>query len=166
MGKDEMESEGKGKMLVMAALLLTVGMLGSAYMLSMVDYSPKVNISNGPSNPNVYVSSTPPDHAIAVSATASKKVSPDLLNIQIRVQTQSDNAKTAQNDNAAVVADLMTKLKAQGLKDEEIQTVSYSVDPVYESSYICNQAGTGCHYDSKLTGYRATHSLNVKISDL
>ncbi|MEW6035907.1 MAG: SIMPL domain-containing protein [Candidatus Micrarchaeota archaeon] len=169
MAKEEemmMAQSGKGKMVALAALLLALGMLGSAYMLAQVDYSPKVNVTSGPTNPTVYVSSLPPDHAISVSATASEKVEPDLLNIQLRVQTESANAKQSQQDNANVSADLRAKLKALGIKDEDIQTAYYSVDPVYDSEYVCDKSGYNCRYKSTLTGYRTTHSLSVKLSDL
>jgi uncharacterized protein YggE len=157
---------GFGKMFVLAALLVALGMLGGGYLLAQGDYAPKVNVTGGPAYPNVYVSSTPPEHAIAVSATASQKVAPDLLMIQLRVQTEAQNAKESQADNAAVSADLLTKLKAEGVKEEDIQTVQYSVDPVYESAYVCDKDGYNCHYDSNLTGYRTTHALSVKLSDL
>lgn len=165
MTKEEMDYD-TGKMMVVAAVLLTIGMLGGSYILAGGDYAPKINITGGPSNPTVYVSSTPPDHVISVSATASKKVAPDLLNIQLSVQTEASNAKDAQDENAKVAADLLTKLKALGIKDEEMQTVSYSVDPVYDSEYVCDSSGTRCQYRSKLVGYKATHGLNVKITDL
>ena len=166
MPKDEDMDTGCGKMMVVAAVILTVGILGGSYLLAQGDYAPKVNVTGGPSSPNVYVSSTPPEHAIMVSGTASKKVAPDLLNIQLRVQTEASSAKEAQDDNAAVAADLRTKIKALGIKDEDIQTTAYSVDPVYESEYVCDSGGNRCHYDSKLVGYRATHSLNVRLTDL
>jgi hypothetical protein len=166
MAKDEMDSDC-GKMMVVAAVILTVGILGGSYLLAQGDYAPKVNVTGGPSSPNVYVSSTPPEHTISVSATASKKVAPDLLNIQIRVQTEATVAKKAQDDNAAVAADVRSKIKALGVPDADIQTTSYSVDPIYESEYVCDKPGnTGCHYKSTLTGYRATHSLNVMLTDL
>jgi hypothetical protein len=166
MAKDEMMESDCGKMMVVAAVVLTIGILGGSYLLAQGDYAPKVNVTGGPSSPNVYVSSTPPDHVISVSGTASKKVSPDQLDIQLRVQTESTSAKIAQQDNAAVAADLRTKLKALGINDEDIQTVSYSVDPIYDSDYVCSAGGVNCHYTSKLTGYRATHSLNVRLTDL
>lgn len=169
MGKDdEGMSCGSGcaTMAIPVAIILAVGLLGGGYLLSQGDFGTKVNITSGPTNPNVYVSSTPAEHAISVSATSSLKVAPDLLNIQVRVQTESANAKTSQEDNADVSADLKSKLKALGLEDAAIQTVSYSVDPVYDSKYTCDKSGYNCHYDSKLTGYRTTHSLNVKLTDL
>ncbi|MCI0503283.1 SIMPL domain-containing protein [Candidatus Micrarchaeota archaeon] len=155
-----------GKYAVVAALLIAIGMMGGGYLLAQGDYSPDVNVSSGPTYPNVYVSSTPPDHVISVSGTASKKVAPDLLNIQIRVQTESANARTSQEDNAAVSADLRSKLKALGLNESSIQTVAYSVNPVYDSVYSCEKPLNDCHYDSVLIGYRTTQSLNVELTML
>ncbi len=155
-----------GKFAVIAAVVLAIGMMGGGYLLAQGNYAPQVNVTSGPTNPNVYVSSTPPDHAIGVSATASTRVAPDLLNLQLRVQTESTNAKTSQEDNAGVMADLKAKLRALGLNDSSMQTVSYSVDPVYDSTYACDSRGANCHYDSVLTGYRTTHSLSVELTDL
>lgn len=157
---------GGGIMVVLAALLLALGMLGGGYLLSQGDYAPKVNVSSGDSMPNVYVSSTPPDHAIAVSGTVSQKVAPDLLNIQVRVQTEAANAKKSQEDNAAVSAELLTAIKALGLTENDIQTISYSVQPVYDSTYECDTKGSNCHYDSVLRGYQTIHSLNLRVTDL
>ena len=158
-----------GKMAVLAALLLALGVFGGAYVLSKGDYSPKVSVSNLTSTPNVYVSSVPPEHPISVSATASQKVSPDLLLIQVRVQTEAQNAKEAQSDNAEVSADLRSKIKALGVKDEDVQTTGYSVDLVQKSIYRCDNNDTEyeyCYYDYIITGYRATQTLTVKVKDL
>ncbi len=156
----------KGPFVIVAALFLALGMLGSAYLISQANFAPQVNVTGGPAYPNVYVSSTPPDHAISVSATAEQKVAPDLLVIQLRVQTESQNAKESQSENAAVTADLLTKLKAQGLTDQDIQTVSYSVNPEYNSAYVCDRNGYNCHYDSNLTGYSTVNTLSVQVYDL
>jgi len=164
MAKEE-ERPKKGMLLVVAALLLTIGMLGSAYMLAQVDYSPKVDVTAGPTNPTVYVSSTPPEHAIYVSASASDKVAPDLLNLHLRVQTESTNAADSQGENAEVSAELRDELEALGLDEEDIQTTSYSVYPVYDSEYVCN-GGAPCRWDSVLIGYRTVHSLSVEITEL
>ena len=153
---------GKGMMPVVA-IILAIGMLGGAYLLSQGTY---VNVSGAPSNLTYNVPPQPTEHSIGVSATASEKVSPDELDVQLRVQTESTNAKQAQQDNAAVSAQLKANLKALGVKDDEMQTTSYSVDPVYESNYLCDSSGYNCHYDSKLTGYRATHMLMVKLGDM
>jgi uncharacterized protein YggE len=165
MVKDETEcccAPGMGMGPVMAVILV-VGMLGGAYLLSQGEY---VKVTSGPSNLTYNMPIQPYEHSIGVSATSSKKVAPDELDIQFRVQTESSNAREAQQENAAVSADLKSKLNALGVTDAEMQTTSYSVDPVYDSSYVCDKTGMNCHYDSKLTGYRATNMLMVKLSDL
>lgn len=157
---------GKGSMVVLAAVILSLGMLGCSYLLAQGDYAPKVNVTGGPAYPNVYVSSTPPTHAISVSASASQRVDPDLLEMQFRVQTEDVNAKQSQSENAAVVAELKSNLKALGVDDKDIRTASYNVYPVYKSEYMCDKAGGGCHYESTLTGYRTIHYLGLRVTDL
>jgi len=157
---------GKGMMIVLAALLLAVGMMGGAYLLSKGDYAPKVDLSGFKSTPNVYVTPNPTEHAISVSASATKKVAPDLLEIQLRVQTESKNAKDSQDENARVKAILMEKLKALGVADTSIQTTSYNVEPVYDSHYTCDKDDMNCHWDSTLTGYQTVHVLNVDVEAL
>jgi uncharacterized protein YggE len=160
------QMHGKGVMIVLAALLLAVGMMGGAFLLSKGDYSPHVNVTSGATNPNIYVTSSPPEHPISVSATSTKKVAPDLLEIGLRVETQSTNAKEAQQRNALVATTLLAKLKALGIEDKDIQTTSYNVYPVYDSQYNCDKSGMNCHYDSKLTGYKTVQSLNVDVLQL
>ncbi|MDD5172164.1 MAG: SIMPL domain-containing protein [Candidatus ainarchaeum sp.] len=152
----------KGGILV-AALLLAIGMIVGSYLLAQGDYAPNVNV--GPTNPNVYVSSIPPEHQISTSATASEKVAPDLLQIQLRVETTDTNAKKSQEDNAAVMAEVRSALKTAGLNDSDMQTVSYSVQPDYQSFETCDTTGK-CHWDSEITGYTTTQTLMLDVKEL
>jgi uncharacterized protein YggE len=153
-------------MMVAGAFMIMIGMIVGAYLLSQANFAPSVNVNGGPTNPSIYVSSTPPDHAIGVSATATQLVAPDLLQMEVSVKTEAQSANKAQDDNAVVIADLMQKLKAQGLTDADIQTTSYSVDPIYNNTYVCDKATGDCHYDSSITGYRTTQVLTLSVKDL
>jgi uncharacterized protein YggE len=164
MVKEMNERPQRGFMLVLAAVLIAAGMLGGSYMLAQVDYSPKVNVSDITSTPNVYVSSNPPEHMISVSGTASKKVSPDLLVITLRVQTESKNAKDSQERNAVVMDELMDELETLGVPDNEIQTSSYRVEVVRRSVQKCDTKG--CYYESVVTGYRTVHGLTLSLTQL
>jgi uncharacterized protein YggE len=113
--------------------------------------------------PNVYVSSTPPEHVISASATVTEKVTPDLLVIDLRVQTQDDNAKDSQERNAEVMEDLRAELEALGIPEDDIQTSYYRVEVVRESEYVCNG---NCHYVYKVVGYRTVHELTLSLEDL
>jgi uncharacterized protein YggE len=153
------------KTFVVPALLMALAVLGSAYLLSTVDYSPKVNVSEITSTPNVYVSSNPPEHVISVSGTASKKVAPDQLTIRISVETQEEDAKDSQGMNANVSDDLRTALKSAGVSDEEMKTTSYRVDVVRNSTRVCTDQ-YNCNYVYEIVGYKTVHTLSVTVTDL
>lgn len=154
----ENEGGGHGKigtMFVLSALLLALGMIGGGYMLSKGDYSP-----------NVYSSATPNEHDISVSATATKKVAPDLLQIQLSVETEAVNAKDAQAQNAQVSNELLAKLKNLGIPDDKIQTTSYRVDVVEESNRTCDADGYDCTWTYKTVGYKVTQRIEVEVEQL
>lgn len=158
--KECCEDEGGGHrkigiMFVLAALLLALGMIGGGYMLSKGDYSP-----------NIYSSATPDEHAISVSATSTKKVAPDLLQIQLSVETEAVNANDAQAQNAQVSNELLAKLKTLGIPDNKIQTVSYRVDVVEESNRTCDVDGYNCVWTYKTIGYKVTHRVDVEVEQL
>ncbi len=142
-------------MAIGAVVLLVLGMVGSAYVLSKGDYAPTVNVG-----------SQPVEHAISVSATSSQMANPDLLVIQLHVQTDAKTAKKAVEDNAAVSADLLANLKALGLTDQDIQTASYDVNQVTETNVTCDPRGYNCVYNYRVTGYRVTNSLTLQVKDL
>jgi uncharacterized protein YggE len=78
------------KGMIIAALLIALALLGGAFMLSQTPA--KIQVSNLSSTPNVYVSSTPAEHAISVTGSSTRVVSPDLLQISLRVTTTSKTA--------------------------------------------------------------------------
>ncbi len=159
------DNECKMGVVVFAALLVALGMIGSAYLLSTVDYSPKVNVSDITSTPNIYVSSNPPEHVLSVSGTASEMVAPDLLTIQLSIETEAVNAKDSQADNAEVNEELLAELKALGISEEEIKTASYRVDVVQDTIKDCDDY-YDCTYSYVVVGYKTTHTLNVKTTNL
>ena len=147
-----------------AAFLVALAVVIGAYLLSTADYAPKVDVSDITSTPNIYVSSIPPEHVISVSGTASQRVAPDLLNIQVSIETSADTAKQSQDDNSEVSEDVRNRLKDAGVQDDEIKTVSYSVDVIRNSTRKCDDYG--CSYDWVIVGYKTTHVLNIRTTDL
>ena len=154
------------KGMIIAALLIALALFGGAFMLSQTPA--KIQVSNLSSTPNVYVSSAPIEHVISVTGTSTKVVSPDLLQISMRVTTTSESARTSQSDNAQVFATLKAKLLAAGLTETDIKTVYYSVSPIYKSVYKCPRTGStvDCFYDSELDGYTTTHNIQLRVTNL
>ncbi len=83
---------------------------------------------------------------MSVTGTAKKKVSPDSAQITLGKILRGTNASDLQTQAGTAVNTLTTKLKALGVKDEEIRTSNYTVNPTYDSA-------------NNVTGY----SVNVAV---
>ena len=92
-----------------------------------------------------------------VSATGEVTRVPDLAIISAGVQTLQPTASAAIENNAARMERVRAALKRAGIEDRDIQTASINLNPEYH--YEQNQP-------PRLTGYRATNSVNVKFRDL
>ncbi|HEU0310713.1 MAG TPA: SIMPL domain-containing protein [Sphingomicrobium sp.] len=92
-----------------------------------------------------------------VSAIGEVTRVPDLAIISAGVQTLQPTATAAIEENAARMDRVRAALKRAGVEDKDIQTSSINLNPEY-------------HYDQnrppRLTGYRATNTVNVKFRDL
>ena len=92
-----------------------------------------------------------------VAATGEVTRVPDVAIISAGVQTLQPTATAAIEQNAARMERVRTALKRAGIEDRDIQTSSINLNPEYH--YANNQP-------PRLTGYRATNSVNVKFRDL
>jgi uncharacterized protein len=92
-----------------------------------------------------------------ISATGEVTRVPDLANISAGVQTLQPTASGAIEENATRMERVRAALKRAGIDDRDIQTSTISLNPEYR--YVENQP-------PKLTGYRATNTVNVKFRDL
>ncbi len=147
------------------AVIVGVALLGGAYFLAGSMPQPVVNIEE---NPNVYVSSIPPEHTIDVSAMATDYVDPDMLTLSFTVENEAEDATESQTETASEINAVKAALTGFGIKDENIKTTRYSVDVVRTSHYICENetSKTDCYYDYVITGYKTTHSIKVNVYDL
>jgi len=91
---------------------------------------------------------------ITLTGSGSASAKADLATLTLGVQTESQYASEASKENAELMNGVIKAIKNQGLVDEDIETVSYSISPVYDSNYL------------KIIGYRVINIVNVKISDL
>lgn len=82
---------------------------------------------------------------------------PDLAIISAGVQTLQSTASAAIEENATRMERVRTALKRAGIADKDIQTSTINLSPEYR--YSENQP-------PRLTGYRATNTVNVKFRDL
>ena len=92
-----------------------------------------------------------------VSAMGEVTRVPDLAIISAGVQTLQPTATAAIEQNAARMERVRAALARAGIEDRDIQTSSISLNPEYQ--YDQNRP-------PRLTGYRATNTVNVKFRDL
>jgi uncharacterized protein len=92
-----------------------------------------------------------------VNATGEVTRVPDLAIISAGVQTLQPTATAAIEENAARMERVRAALKRAGIEDRDVQTSSINLNPEYQ--YDQNRP-------PRLTGYRATNTVNVKFRDL
>jgi uncharacterized protein YggE len=96
------------------------------------------------------------EHTLSVSGVGRVKVEPDVADISIGVRVQRDRARDAEVDAAALMQEVAATLLAQGIAEEDIQTITLSLQPVY--NYNTDPA--------RLVGYEATNIVGITIRDL
>jgi uncharacterized protein YggE len=97
-----------------------------------------------------------PEHTLSVSGTGSVKVKPDVADVTVGVTIQRDTAGDAAQDAANVMDAVITAIRALGIAEEDIQTSSLSLSPIYD-------------YDRspyRLVGYTATNLVTVTVRDI
>ncbi|MEM2713696.1 MAG: SIMPL domain-containing protein [Candidatus Pacearchaeota archaeon] len=94
-------------------------------------------------------------NTISAEGRATIKVSPDLVTVYFRAETNGSSAKEAKDKNAEIVNKAIEALKKISIPEEKIQTQDYSIYPEYEWNYETNER--------KLIGYKAIHSFKVEL---
>jgi uncharacterized protein YggE len=95
----------------------------------------------------------PEQKLLSVSGSASAFVVPDTASINLGVLTQAPSAREASDKNSVLMNAVVGALKNQGLKDNEIRTSVFSIQPVY--SYP-KEGGA-----PTITGYSASNNVMV-----
>jgi uncharacterized protein YggE len=94
---------------------------------------------------------------IQVTGQGMVSAMPDQAILLLAVQTQATSATKASSDNAAAMSSVMDALVSAGISKSAIQTVSYSLTPVYENK----QDQTA----PRVLGYLARNAIQVTITD-
>jgi len=92
---------------------------------------------------------------VSVSGTGKITVKPTIARISFGVFTHDDKSSVAQADNDAIMARISAALKAAGIKDEDIQTTGYSLQPRYTYDRETQK--------SILDGYDMNHSMSITV---
>lgn len=95
-------------------------------------------------------------HAITVTGDGSVLAKPDTAHVTLGVQIQNTELAAAQSQATDQMNAVLTSLKQNGISDDNIKTVNYSINVNQDYS-----KGTG-----EVTGYTVFNMVDVKITNI
>lgn len=101
---------------------------------------------------------TPDRRTISLSASGAVKTTPDKVDISTGVTTEAKAAREALDRNTEAMAKVVEALKADGIEAKDIQTVNFSVGPVYEMKAEGRPP--------EVVGYRVTNQVRITLHDI
>src|SRR3989338_4028594 len=97
-------------------------------------------------------------NTISVSGSSELAVEPDKAEIYVNIETSKFTAKEAKDENARVAKKVRDAIKKEGVKEEDMETVQFSISPRYEYDETKGK--------SEIVGYTATQILKVTTTKL
>lgn len=95
---------------------------------------------------------------IWVTGEGKVSVTPDIVNINLGVQSQEASVADAMKKTSDAMAKVMDILKANNIADNDIQTQQFSVYPQYSYDQTTGK--------QNITGYQVINTINVKLRDI
>jgi uncharacterized protein YggE len=96
---------------------------------------------------------------ISVSGAGTVSMSPDIGWFTASVVTQAATAAQAEQQDNDAMAKVISALKSAGIADKDIQTVEFSLSPIYQDSKDPGKMPI-------LAGYSLRHSIRVTVNDV
>ena len=96
---------------------------------------------------------------ISFSGAGTVSMSPDIGWFTASVVTQAATAAQAEQQDNDAMAKVISALKSAGIADKDIQTVEFSLSPIYQDSKEPGKMPI-------LVGYSLRHSIRVTVNDV
>lgn len=112
--------------------------------------------------PSVYAEEPKPG-VIAVSATGSAMVAPDMAILDLSVQKEGKTAREALDANNAAMSEVLAALKSNGIAERDLQTSNFNIQPRY---FYPKSSNNQPPKQPQIVGYIVSNSLTVRIRDL
>ncbi|MGA3302219.1 MAG: SIMPL domain-containing protein [Methylovirgula sp.] len=97
--------------------------------------------------------------SITVMGHAKVDIVPDIAIISVAVVTERPHATDAAAENARAAQALIDEIKAQGIDPKDIQTVSITLEPVYDE----DRDASGRLLKRTLRGYQAHNGIAIRV---
>ena len=90
---------------------------------------------------------------VHVTGKGVVKVTPDQVDIKVRVENDGNDAVSVKRENDASINAVIKFLRSQGIKDEDVKTEYINLNKNYD-------------YNKKTYSYRANQSLTIHLKDI
>lgn len=107
-----------------------------------------------------------PRSGITVVGEGQVAVKPDVAYITLGVQTTGATAQAAMQENANRMTQVIDRIRALGIPDQDIQTSSVDLWPVYSDQSGRPEPMLQQEDTPRITGYRASNNVRITISDV
>ncbi len=104
-------------------------------------------------------------NTITVTGDGEVYIKPDLGLISFSVVNEAKTVEVAMSENTVKMNNVISAIKAQGVKEEDIKTTYFNINPRYEYP---KDTSSSYYYSGKrvLVGYEISQSVQIKIRDL
>ena len=100
---------------------------------------------------------------ILVTGQGSTDIAADMAVLTLTVTRDEETARAALDANSADMSDVLSAMKSEGVKERDLQTSGFSIQPRY--FYPPNKPSTN-HQPPRIVGYTVRNSLTVRIRDI
>lgn len=98
---------------------------------------------------------------LSVTGEGTARAVPDMATVRAGVESDAATAAEALEANSAATARVIAAIKAAGVADTDVQTASFSVEPVYSQYDRADPSEP-----QRVIGYRVTNEVVVRVRDL
>lgn len=98
---------------------------------------------------------------VTVNGMGTVKVKPDIAYINVGVEIFNGDAKKAQDENARLMDKIVSAVKENGIKDEDIKTISYNIYRSIEHNTFRSDIKK-----NPVEGYYARNVIQITVRDI
>ena len=111
--------------------------------------------------------SVPATDTVTVNGDGQATLPPDVARVSFTVQNTASAVADAQAATTKQANAVLGIVKAQGIADKDVKTLSYNISPQYSYPRPC-AAGIACppYGTPTITGYQVSESIQVTVRDL
>lgn len=100
------------------------------------------------------------------SGNGKAEIKPDMAVIRVGVQANGTTVQQAQTDLNTAINKVNDAVKALGIKNEDIETENYNVNPNMDFREGQNEQSSFAPQNQRITGYTATSNVVIKVRDI